>query len=426
MKLRFPVLINMGVILLMYIVNVTPLLNHILPNATTLMLFALWLVISFPQGGSIFSYPINKEVICLWIILLLLEILWNYIFPGQLTINAYLFKIPAYCMPLMTMYVINRYNAKEKEWLIYMFVFIAGLNIFENIKFGLEHPGYFEMIEMYDDNFNLGLTNAGGSTFVNMTLFFIPICYILGKNMKRKWLRYALYGLVIASVYYISSINTRATAFFCVIFLCIAFLYVLKLNRAASNNLLILFVVCILLVTYGIWLAPTLRLIETLIPSERLVMRIDSVISTIERGGVSEDDRGSLYLRFQLAMLSLSTWLDGPINIFLGIGNPGGQANAENLFRSGIGQHSQIIDYLGKYGLLGFCLFITALKTTYRFIIHQTNQIKLRRFASITYFCFIIMSVLNNTLCVDNLFIIFLLLPLTINYLSNSTDSYFK
>ena len=110
--------------------------------------------------------------------------------------------------------------------------------------------------------------------------------------------------------------------------------------------------------------------------------------------------------RFKLINISLNTFLNNPI---IGIGYDfeeilGDISVVEKL---GIGLHSELIDYLPRYGLIGMLFLII-------FFYYLSNDIfdKIKEFKKILFY-FLFLSIFTNTFNLESGFLIFLYFPLS-------------
>jgi len=95
-------------------------------------------------------------------------------------------------------------------------------------------------------------------------------------------------------------------------------------------------------------------------PDKRLTARFVTLIDA----EASEANVGTVTGRTNLILLSINTWLDNIVNFVLGIGDHRAQFDASS---TGIGQHSEFLDLLAKYGLLGFISLFFFLKNTIKY-----------------------------------------------------------
>ena len=77
--------------------------------------------------------------------------------------------------------------------------------------------------------------------------------------------------------------------------------------------------------------------------------------------------------RGALTFQSLRVWVSNIFSFFFGIGDQTRDANV--ISSSGAGMHSETIDCLARYGLIGTVLFLAALICTFRFFYKKTHNL---------------------------------------------------
>ena len=104
-----------------------------------------------------------------------------------------------------------------------------------------------------------------------------------------------------------------------------------------------------------------IRWIIAVSPNQRLTTRFITMIdiNNVEANEVTITGRTNLYL------LSVQTWLTNPITFFFGIGDHFVVTNAAE---TGIGQHADFLDTLGRFGLIGFGIIYMILINSYKYI----------------------------------------------------------
>jgi hypothetical protein len=119
-----------------------------------------------------------------------------------------------------------------------------------------------------------------------------------------------------------------------------------------------------------------------------------------------------LSARVDLYNKSFNTFSQYP---FFGVYHKAGN-DYENLYAAGIGGHSDLLDYLGKYGLFGCCLIFYFLYLCYK---DNGSSILL----SLAWLIFIFFAILNPIISFTIFLVLFLLIPSINNLLLNNTKT---
>ena len=192
--------------------------------------------------------------------------------------------------------------------------------------------------------------------FGSMAMFFASGCllwFFYDNKLFHKLL--SIIGIAL-SLYVIFAIQQRAINAICSVIMLVAIFLV---NNKSKKKLLtfgFLFIV-LLLILYlsGTYISIMDFLIES-IPSVRLSERIADVKDFLMTGDLFAHDRFSG--RSDLLSVSISSWLKDPISFLFGVGDHRGNNTV-------IGNHSEFIDLLARYGLFGEILYVV---TTFLFV----------------------------------------------------------
>lgn len=413
---------NMMMIVIMAILVITPLFSRTLHPALAFFAFVIWAADSMIKNGYSFLFGDKFGIGKWWTILIVWEIVLSIVGYSTTEPNTFIVRrLPVYLTPIIGCYCVRVYSAKELKTLFRLLFTIILINLFSNIVIWIVHPEIYEGITRFDAV--QIRTNAGETGFVHDVLFLAPILYIIVKSDFSKGKKWFYFAIIALSVLYISVINSRATAFFILIFYVFAFFFVTRANRSHLHGFsrIVLYVVALALVIF--FSVPILELLAGYLP-ERLVVRIESTINSINGRQIVEDNEGSLYARWMLSQVSLGTWLSNPIYFFIGKGEDlAASGRIDDLVALGIGQHSEFVDFLAKYGLLGAFLLFKSLKSTFNFILSIGDNTIIKSYVKIVMIGFLIMSVLNNTLIADNVIVIFVILPVVVFLVQNKMSA---
>ena len=170
-------------------------------------------------------------------------------------------------------------------------------------------------------------------------------------------------------------------------------------------SLAIIVATAVLLLVFTLFSSEIIQIIVDYSPSARLAQRLVGLIDAEnEYGSIS-----SLEARENLWLLSLNTWLQNPMSFMFGIGDhyaAGGNSS------SGISQHSEFLDILACYGVVGGGLIFIILKKSWKYIISLFNN-DLRGQVYIILLLYLVCGVAKLVFLPGVSCVIFLLLPLS-------------
>lgn len=243
---------------------------------------------------------------------------------------------------------------------------------------------------------------AGGTSFVSdmmlIAMLFTVICFLkVEKKIK-------LFSVIViaASYYYVINIQTRATALIILTMFIVA-CFAIGFSNQITPSRMIVFIgivvsLCVILPIVVNWVATSDNAYFS-----RKFMAIQNMIngtSIIEETNLRES---SLVARLYVAGVSLSTWTSSILHFFFGKGYDAGF-----YYISGIGKHSEFIDLLPKYGLIGFCLFACAFTEHFRFV---ASYIKKPRCFWLPMIAVIVYAILNGIFLPDFGYVANIIIP---------------
>lgn len=406
--------INRILIELMALIGITPILSLNINPIAPLVIFFLWFINSSESKGVKFVLSDPWHLSRWWIYLLGWEILLSFIGFSTTKPNNFIVKIPIYCMPMIAAFVLRTYSYKEQKRL---FMFIMGvllINVIQNILLFLRDPSFFESFKRSDEMFQY--TNGGTTSFIQTCLFAIPCCFIIWANKARGRMKINVIVPMLLLIFYIIVINSRATTLLLFFFLVFALLYVRYfIPKIKSKPIRILLTLFILLVAF-FFVVPFLNWLSNVIAFEGLSVKIGELSSSFTTGRIDEnDDSSSLSVRFLLAQTSLETWTSSFRNLIVGIGDDVSESGGIfDLIRIGIGRHSQILDFLAMYGIIGTFMLFKAWFSFFSFLKYLNKSPKVESMINIVIMGYLLMAILNNVLTANQNTVMFLLLPISL------------
>lgn len=263
--------------------------------------------------------------------------------------------------------------------------------------------------EMLFSNFNeleeMG-SNIGWTSFSTMTLFLYCICLLILLNNPKKSVK--IFHAVIAalSLYYCIFCSMRGTV---VLLLVLATALLLYVKYSRKNFFFRILGVVVIVLLVGVWLFIPDAIFDVLIeysPNERLAQRAIDMQKTYEVG-LSES---SFSGRMGLEIMSIRSWLRSPLTFLFGIGDHRiSDFGVQGFVITGIGGHSELIDSLARFGLVGFSIISVALYYISIYIINLFDDMMVRKEVRIIVVIFVL-AALTKAVLFSIIGIVFLLL----------------
>jgi hypothetical protein len=275
--------------------------------------------------------------------------------------------------------------------------YVYGLDVvFQNLAGILEEEGI------------TGL-NLGGSMFVSMSVFYASIMFLafLKSNNNMEKILFLLYVCITA--YFIIMCSLKASA---IVLMLISFfsMYIsIKMEKGVSVALLFLAIVGLLLFLF---MDDIVYFLINVIGAQRTADRL--IIFTT---GAEFSDSSTLVSRNGLWQVSIGTWLNDVGSFFVGIGDHSWK-DSMTTADSGIGNHSDLLDVLARYGILGGLCLYSSIKLYYDYL--KNNYGKSSKFEILSFFVLILlMGFTKKIVGSQPAVMIFILFPLTLRYFSN-------
>ena len=295
---------------------------------------------------------INKKellfigIILSWFILLFTYYLYNLkdVAIGNL-LNIYMFFIPVFILQLLN-------NNKKLlnliiniTFILVIFTSITNIIILLNDPYASKY--YIGSVESAIKEYEN--TNLASLDFLSFTVFyssFIYLFYILLNTSKYKLLY--LVAFIIMGIYIFMSGSSISTLIFVLLIILLTTLFIFKKLKFSTPTISSSFFALIaLIILFKSIIVDVIIDISNYIDNPLYYSRIISLTNFIE----GHQTVGSLSERLTSIKISFNTFLENPL-----FGK--GMVYQANTYESGIGMHSQLIDDLGRYGLLGFTYFL--------------------------------------------------------------------
>lgn len=323
-----------------------------------------------------------------------------------------------YFAPLMAMVIIESCdNDSQIRFLFHFISLTIALNVLDSIRLtymlGIENIAYQQLAEVVAEREGIGGLNLGGSSFVNMIVFYTCVMFFsfLKTSNKTEKILFLLYSGV--GTYFILMCSLKASA----VVLLLVSLFIQY--SAHKGNLRIGRMVVLFVLLIGLFVVLRDAIVNSLISiigSERISQRLMAFVS------YGSDETGTLAGRESLWIVSLQSWLRNPLTFVFGIGE-----HAWNDFSttaaSGVGNHSDLFDVLARYGLVGGMVLYSSIKIYYDYLREKYGSLyKLEIFAFLI--LVILMGLTKKFIAGEPAIIIFILFPLCLkNFVQEKSNS---
>lgn len=290
-------------------------------------------------------------------------------------------------------------------------IIIVSANIVDNIRLSIIYP-QLNTARVFMEEELLTSINAGGSKFYTSCLLFFDVCFFIFLNSKQRFIKYTMLISAIISAIYICGFCFKASVVVYFILSLVLIFYAKRAKNKFKFFSILIFSSLLLFLSVELFSNEIIDLIISISPNERLTTRLVTLIDP-------EDAESNVYTvtgRTNLYFLSVKTWLTDLGTFIFGIGEHRTMYGASE---TGIGQHSEFLDTLARYGLLGFVTVLVIFKNVFKKILNRFDkEFHLQIYCIITIF---IMCGLTKIVFFPSIgFMLFLLLPLSAQYVNES------
>lgn len=418
-SIRFVYILNMLPVIGLMVYYYTHYLEGTYSFIIPLGLTMAWLALSL-MNGKIKGILLNK--VCIWwMIYLFLCVLMVIIGFSSTNLNFVISRLPIFLLPAIGYYAVSHYNRKEKTILLTAFAIVYFVNLIYNIFLGFQFPDIFEEQVSTEESIQFStLMNIASTGFIVVGYCLIGALLMAALVVKEKG-RMLLYLLLVVPIaYYMLFQNTRGTAvLLLVVELFGMFIAYFEPKGQGNKRGYYLFTTIMLVIMGLIVFIPLLTFLMEHLQSERLSERLNDLVDFKQSGGNLNDVReGSLTERILLAQTSLNSFFSSPISIMIGIGDHT-QSFGGDLIKSGIGNHSEFIDVLARYGLVGAFVFWKIMKNYHWMLYRLTTQRQVMKYVNVIFVVIILSGILNNIFYPAMLFFIYLIFPVIMEFSDN-------
>jgi hypothetical protein len=393
--------------ILLIIFSTTPYLRRNISLYVSAILVVIWVIVAglsaIKKRITIPKYFIYSNIY--------IGLILCYLFIGLSTaaLGNYFNLLMFFFFSWVYYYYIKNIDHKKQVQLINIGVILSIINVISNIYLLYIFPNASVELNYSKIFFN---TNVGGTTFSFYCLILLIFFLVIRDNLKSNRLKLLNALIIIASIIYILQ-AARAISVFLMLFSISLFFYTkLTVNKIRSERVLYTTFFIILSFILLLNLNNILIILANHIGNERLELRINTIIWALSSGRSEEGISISILTRVDLYKLSITTFFSSIKNFLFGVGyHTSENMSTSWLFNVGIGNHSELLDTAGRYGLIGilplgmfFYRFMKYIKKN----IHRKDFQKLKLIG----FIFFIYSILNNSLDPSVGVLILLIIPL--------------
>ena len=328
-----------------------------------------------------------------------IEIFYFFIGVSSAAIGNYFTTIKFFIVAFVFLYSSRYYSASQKQILVYSILFIFVCNLAYNILLYFLLPNYLNYTGREARQTGGSIPNVFSTAYSTATLLFSGVFFVgfLNTTRTHRTLRLIFLLSFLLSSFYVAVCSERATNFILLLIMIVLILAV-KLLKIENRQKFILFtlLIIILVPVFLVYAAvPLITHFSDLLSSERIRIRLLSIVEVLNGASLNDSLRGTLDIRYQLAITSLRTFTSSVWSVLFGKGYHV-YGSVSEAFELGIGGHSQLIDILAKYGLLGATIVFIFLLNLFLGI-RKTMNVKWAFIFDVIFFVFLLRSFLGNT-----------------------------
>ncbi|MBQ9236370.1 MAG: hypothetical protein IJ183_00435 [Prevotella sp.] len=316
-----------------------------------------------------------------------------------------------YFAPVMALMIIDRCDNDQQIRFLFHFLALAiAINIADNIRlsneFGLENVAFQNLYGLLREEGYEGL-NLGGSMFVNMTVFYTCIMFFAFLNSKKGEGKYLFLLYFVISISFVLFFSIKASVVLLVL-LSLILMYISY--RSEENVKTILFLTTIAGGIIFLFRDSIISFLIDIIGSDRITQRLISLTTEADVQDSTLTGRANLW------NVSLQSWLSSVSSFFFGIGDHNWN-DFVSTADSGIGSHSDLLDVLGRYGIMGACILYSSIKVFYNYL--QKKYGSAFKWEIFSFFVLmILMGLSKKFIAPEPPIVIFILFPLALRCFS--------
>ena len=353
----------------------------------------------------------NRNVKLLNCVLLYLILVFGYRLFGvsDAAWGNYMHQLGFFLVMLFMLFLKKERMLAQEKILLLAVLGIIAINVVDNIYLSILYPQLNTGRTYMDEEF-LATLNAGGSPYYTFVLFCFDICFFVFLNSNRKLVRNTALACAIICAVYICGYCFKASVVV-YFFLSLLFIYYAKRTKNQFKFLFVFSITCLLAyITVSLFSEEIVDFVKYISPNERLTTRFVTLVDSEDADAnmVTVTGRTSRYLE------SVEGWLTDIGTFLFGMGDH------RAVFRggeTGVGQHSDLLDSLARYGLFGILLLAFIFKYAFNYILSCFDK-KYRLQIICILVVFLLCGLTKKIFFPSSGFAIFLLLPLMGKYIN--------
>lgn len=295
---------------------------------------------------------------------------------------------------------------KMPRWLMLAIYFailaMMSIHLIRDIFIGNIYQGY-SMEELSDFGSSVLLTSF--STASMLVLNISLLIFLNTNNMRMKWIHVVVIAL---TFYFIVFCGQRGSVVVLLLISVFLLLYE-RFNKSNSKNDKRLIPLALGVAILLIFSDNIIDFLIQISPNDRLTDRFIDMKGTLQQGASADSFSG----RLSLEIISIRSWLRDIISFFFGIGDHRNEdfSGIQGFITSGIGGHSELIDSLARYGIIGFSILAYLYVNICKYILSLFQDEKVRNQVRPIIFVSVLTSLTKTVFYPEIGICLFLLLP---------------
>lgn len=404
---RSSVLPNIILTCLLALVGVSPYFVRNLGVFPLLSIFVLWFATLFLfVNPKRFFLRDNVSQIASIILLLLCQAF--YLAFGITDYSPYILieRLVLLSSPLIFLSISEYYNKNEKHLLFFLFFFIICINIVDNIRLFYQDNSIFESLAISDSTAKY--TNAGETNFVAFVMLFSLSAFLFFLAEKKIVFKIVYASCFALGVFFIAVINSRTTSLLLLLFGVLLLIFFAKKKKISFSKILI--TIIILFIIFMLFRSFIFEFLIGMFKGSRSQERLEDL--SLFFNGQSYSSDGSFSVRMKLAQISFESFSKNPFTVLFGMGEHDVPVKSYYYATiTGIGGHSQIIDYLAQYGIVGFSILVFYFYENIRKSVRLSHKKSLNGGYFVIIIVFFLYGLFNIVFYYNMFFVIFVLVP---------------
>ena len=336
----------------------SPYLFRNVPNTVVVIIFGAWLVSNIQYLKRRVNISPYFEVIAWMSFIVFYRVIGYSTSSWGNYYSQFFFWLFVFIFPIYS----NEYSAKEQKFVLFVVWISAIINTISNIV--LLHIYPTAATDIYREYGAMFLKmNIGGTSYSIFVLLFCFANIYIFLNTKNVRLKVIATIVVVISLIYFFTIQKATTFLILLIVLGLwAFRRITHNMNRQSKALFIVIMPLVILLFIFVGIPIIIDMLSNSGKYSELVGRLEE-ISNILFGSNYANASISGSSRLRLMIQSLNVWLTNIKTFIFGIGDA--TREARDISIVGAGMHSESLDCLVRYGIIGAILYFTALLKTF-------------------------------------------------------------